>query len=294
MAIFTKDGNTFYTYSNATNLLDESGFTKVLVNLLIKCSRLKSLESFWRLHENAGFIGFNTDDTIIIRTYFNLGTYSIQDTVTIGNYDPYPMVLNEPADLLIEYDKPTRNVKISFDNNKFTDMSPLGYLTGLTLVFENADNIIDYDDFKESPLMRVDNIYDRYTDDKATSIIEESGFAPILLWLLETAKDLEDTQIWYFMNQTKAVSMSNHEDGIGIYIYYQIINTDITDGWAVTNAECAPEIFLERPQIYIGYNKATGKIEIDQRKGSTDAVDRLHSLGDAMYNANVKIFKWNN
>ena len=130
-----EDNRKIYSSLDAQDLIDSSGFTRILIDILVKCFGLKSREVLSYRADTVGIIGINFNDCVIIRTYANL-QYS-DKKLKISDM-PSSELMNYEADLAIDYDKNSRKIKIITNGSEALNKSTLVYLIGLTHVLSDS------------------------------------------------------------------------------------------------------------------------------------------------------------
>lgn len=132
-----EDNRKIYSSVDAKDLIDSSGFTRIFIDILVKCFGLKTREVLSCRVNDVGIVGINFNDCVIIRTYSDLGTYYSDKRLEISNMASSELMQHE-ADLAIDYDKNNRGIKIITNGSESLNKSTMIYLIGLVHAFEDV------------------------------------------------------------------------------------------------------------------------------------------------------------
>lgn len=132
-----EDNRKIYSSVDAKDLIDSSGFTRTFIDILVKCFGLKSKEVLSYRAYTVGIIGINFNDYVIIRTYMDL-RYS-DKKVEVSNMPFCELLMEYEADLVIDYDKNTRKIKITTNGRDDINNATKAYFTCLARALSDSN-----------------------------------------------------------------------------------------------------------------------------------------------------------
>ena len=142
-----EDNRKIYSSIDAKDLIDSSGFTRILIDLIIKCSKMPKKMMFSYVKDNVGILGIDFGECIIIRTYMNLpehdDTWNKMEVSDIGSH----VLMISEADLVFDYDKHNNTITITTNGSIELNESTQVYLRSLACALQDT-TISTYSDFR--------------------------------------------------------------------------------------------------------------------------------------------------